>query len=199
MSHIRSIAATLAVSATAVSLAACGSSKESAATAAPTTTTAAAPTTVAAPTTAVATTAETATATVAVTTTTAAAAATTTTGAGASTGDATAADLLPSLDAVVDTATPAADVAAGIVDGADLAPTVEQLDTVIADFTITFEVVDPVTSGDTAQASVRILSNGQAFPDLYPSFWQRAGGEWKLTRAGFCTLITAGGLACPDV
>jgi hypothetical protein len=131
--------------------------------------------------------------------------------------DASAAEPTPTTTTVLDQDVPGMEAAvAGLIDygahtpaelaaalaGAgneDLVPVFDSLHGVVDGFKVEFKVMDSQVQGATAVASVQITSNGEPFPDLYPVFFERGdGGAWKVTRAGFCSIVIAGGLSCPD-
>lgn len=118
--------------------------------------------------------------------------------AGSASGGDGVAEMQAALSTLVDTSVAPADLAAGIDGGADLGPTFEQLQTYIEGFDVDLELVDPVITGDTASASVRIVSNGTAFDQLYPTFFAQVDGHWQVTRAGACALLAVTTIVCPE-
>jgi len=110
-----------------------------------------------------------------------------------------AADLVPTVEALIDAQQTAQERAANVVGGEDLAATFVKLDDYISQGPpVTFEIVDPTLKDGTVTANVKILSDGVALEQLYPSFWQADGDVYKITRTGACSLIAVSGITCPD-
>ena len=124
---------------------------------------------------------------------------TTTSGASATTDPAALeGDWHADLDALVATDTTAQQKADGVIGGDDLPATFTKLAASIKGFKITFQIQNPAVTGDTGKADVLIISDGKKFPKTYPAFWAKQGDDWRLTRAGACSLIAVSGVTCPD-
>jgi hypothetical protein len=75
-----------------------------------------------------------------------------------------------------------------IVNGDSHKSNIDQMNGMLAGYTLTFAVDNVATSGDTATADVTITSPHGTAP-AFPVIWQKDGGIWKLSDASGCLLL----------
>ncbi len=110
----------------------------------------------------------------------------------------TEAELLPSIQLLINPTVSPEDKAASVIKGTDLGPTLTKLTEAMTKFpNVTFKIQKITVTGSSARGSVQIISNGTPLEQLLPAFWEQDGGSWKITRAGACSLIVASGVTCP--
>ena len=107
-------------------------------------------------------------------------------------GDNAAAPTADSLKATLikfaDPAVSTDDKAKLIVNGDSHKSNIDQMNGMLAGYTLTFAVDNVATSGDTATADVTITSPHGTAP-AFPVTWQKEGGTWKLSDASGCLLL----------
>jgi hypothetical protein len=82
-------------------------------------------------------------------------------------------------------------------DADDLEPTFEAVRELVAGLDVEIEVGDVTVSGDEATATTSVVIDGAPFSSDLPVTLVREGGDWKVTRAGACTLLALGS-PCPE-
>ncbi|UFS98754.1 hypothetical protein [Nocardia huaxiensis] len=83
-----------------------------------------------------------------------------------------------------------------VVDGDKRKALIETMNKGLANYTVTFAVGDITADGhDKATAKVAVTSPHGTMPDVPMSF-QYAGGEWKLSDAGACSILGMARAAC---
>lgn len=65
---------------------------------------------------------------------------------------------------------------------------IDQMNGMLAGYTLTFAVDNVVTSGNTATADVTITSPHGTAPS-FPMTWEQDGGSWKLSNTSGCLLL----------
>jgi uncharacterized membrane protein len=87
--------------------------------------------------------------------------------------------------------------AAHVIDGDDLEPTVDATLEVTAGLDVAIEVGEVTIAGTTATATTDVVVDGEAFATDLPVTLERVGDEWKITRAGACTVLALAS-PCPE-
>lgn len=87
--------------------------------------------------------------------------------------------------------------AAHVIDGDDLQPTVDATLDITTGLDVTVEVTAVTISEGTATATVDVVVDGEAFASDLPVTLEQVDGEWKITRAGACTVLALAS-PCPD-
>jgi hypothetical protein len=79
----------------------------------------------------------------------------------------------------------------------DLEPTFEAVRDLVAELDVEVVVGDVTVSGDEATATTSVVIDGAPFASDLPVTLVQQGGDWKVTRAGACTLLALGA-PCPE-
>lgn len=87
--------------------------------------------------------------------------------------------------------------AAHVIDGDDLEPTVDATMEITASLDVEIEVTEVTVSGPTATATTDVVVDGEAFATDLPVTLEQVDGEWKITRAGACTVLALAS-PCPE-
>lgn len=80
------------------------------------------------------------------------------------------------------------DKATMIVGGEAHKSNIDQMNGMLAGYTLTFAVDNVATSGNTATADVTITSPHGTAPS-FPMTWERDGGSWKMSNTSGCLLL----------
>ncbi|MFC4128642.1 hypothetical protein [Nocardia rhizosphaerae] len=107
---------------------------------------------------------------------------------GDNTGAPTADSLKATLVQFADPALSTDDKSKLIVNGEAREPNIDQMNGMLAGYTLTFVVDNVVTSGDTATADVTITSPHGTAP-AFPVTWENVDGTWLLSDASGCLLL----------
>jgi hypothetical protein len=92
---------------------------------------------------------------------------------------------------------PFAERAALVIDGDDLEPTVDATLEVTAGLDVEVEITAVTVAGTTATATTDVVVDGEAFATDLPVTLEQVDGEWKVTRAGACTVLALAS-PCPE-
>lgn len=84
-----------------------------------------------------------------------------------------------------------------VIDGDDLEPTVDATMEITAALDVAIEVTAVTISGPTATATTDVLVDGEAFATDLPVTLEQVEDEWKITRAGACTVLALAS-PCPE-
>ncbi len=87
--------------------------------------------------------------------------------------------------------------AAHVIDGDDLEPTVEATLEITASLDVELDVTAVTIAGTTATATTDVVVDGEAFATDLPVTLEQVDGEWKITRAGACTVLALAS-PCPE-
>ncbi|MFC4373876.1 hypothetical protein ACFO5K_07140 [Nocardia halotolerans] len=100
----------------------------------------------------------------------------------------TAESLKATLVTFADPAVSTDDKADLIVNGDARKPNIDQMNGMLAGYTLTFAVDNVATSGNTATADVTITSPHGTAP-AFPVTWEQVDGEWKFSDNSGCLLL----------
>ncbi|MBC2638314.1 MULTISPECIES: hypothetical protein [unclassified Rhodococcus (in: high G+C Gram-positive bacteria)] len=129
------------------------------------------------------------------TATTSAATSSTSSASGAAVAAPTSAELLRTLQLLVDPARPVDDKTGVVVDGDERRPNLEAMTAAMANYPVSFTVTDVQVEGDTATANVAIVSpHGTAAPTAWT--WENVDGTWKVSDESTCTLLGMARVGC---
>lgn len=84
-----------------------------------------------------------------------------------------------------------------VIDGDDLEPTVDATMEITASLDVELEITAVTVTGTTATATTDVVVDGEPFATDLPVALEQVDGEWKITRAGACTVLALAS-ACPD-
>ncbi len=92
---------------------------------------------------------------------------------------------------------PFAERSAHVIDGDDLEPTVDATLEVTSSFAVELDITAVTVSGTTATATTDVIVDGEPFATDLPVTLEQVEDEWKITRAGACTILALAS-ACPE-
>lgn len=92
---------------------------------------------------------------------------------------------------------PFEDRLAHVIDGEDLEPTVDATIDITKGFDVELAITAVTVADETATATVDVVVDGEAFASELPVTLEKVDDEWKVTRAGACTVLALAS-PCPD-
>jgi hypothetical protein len=92
---------------------------------------------------------------------------------------------------------PFAERSAHVIDGDDLEPTVDATLEITAGLDVVLDITTVTISGTTATATTDVVVDGEPFATDLPVTLEQVDGEWRITRAGACTILALAS-ACPE-
>lgn len=86
---------------------------------------------------------------------------------------------------------------AHVIDGEDLEPTVDATLEITASLDVELDITAVTITGTTATATTDVVLGGEPYATDLPVTLEQVDGEWKVTRAGACTVLALAS-ACPE-
>ncbi|HEX7134487.1 MAG TPA: hypothetical protein VF228_18075 [Iamia sp.] len=86
---------------------------------------------------------------------------------------------------------------AHVIGGEDLEPTVDATLEITSGLDVELDITEVTIAGTTATATTDVVVDGEAFATDLPVTLEQVDGEWKITRAGACTILALAS-PCPE-